>query len=283
MLGRARLLDKDFRVTLYLKRFDSELINDRMHYLGKYQNAMLDYARAYNPSSPDDESQKKKNYEWIFLNRYYNSNPDDWVNAKHWFGRDYKKPTKLFLNKIMEPLVEKSKVIYQSILKEMAVPISKYEILGLVTGQKYLEYQLSWFGQTYDIDNDITLVGNDKAMNEFIEFLDLYADKAENGEDIDSEEFGIFRASFTKLHDKAYKSQDDRAGNKNGYGSKLIRQALEESNLNYALYKSKERPKTLYRIIRLEDNPDKPYSVRVDEAIKRIKELEKQVKNNSIS
>lgn len=276
MLGRARLDNPKDRITLYLKRFDVEIINDRIGYLEKYRKAILDYSR-YNTNSPDDESQKKINYEWIFLNRYYNNKPDDWNNAKHWFGRDLKIPTKLFPNTIMQSLVEESKLIYESILKEMAFSISKYELNGQVAGQKYLEYQLSWFGKEFDVDNDITLVGHDKAINEFEDFLDSYAEKTDSVEDMNSDEFKTFRTIFTSKHDKAYKSKDNRG--KDGYGPVIIKKVLEENNLNYALYKSNERP-TLYRIIRLEDNPDKPYSIKVDEAIKKIKEHEKQEKNN---
>ena len=44
------------------------------------------------------------------------------------------------------------------------------------SGQKYLEYQLSWFGKVYSEDDDITFADKDKAKKAFLAFLVFHPD-----------------------------------------------------------------------------------------------------------
>ena len=72
------------------------------------------------------------------------------------------------------------------------------------TGQKYLEYQFSWFGKTYSKDDDITFADEDKKKKALIAFLEAYAN---SGEEIDGKEkMDAFKAEFKKLHDAMYPS-----------------------------------------------------------------------------
>ena len=69
-------------------------------------------------------------------------------------------------------------------------------------GQKYLEYQLSWFGKKYCEDDDITFADSEKAKKEFIDFLESYAKSGEHIEDRGKE--SPFRKKFTELSDAAF-------------------------------------------------------------------------------
>ncbi len=150
MVGRVRV-DRNpvtkvalSRVTLYLKRHNEGYISRRLKAIGLQQDAYHAH----------DMASQSTNYELQFLNKYYDDELEDWDNAKHWFGREKEHPNCLYRNEIAFTLAEKYQRIYESILKEMSVTDK-----GVVTGQKYLEYQLSWFGKKYSKRNDITLNG----------------------------------------------------------------------------------------------------------------------------
>ena len=64
-------------------------------------------------------------------------------------------------------------------------------------GQKYLEYQLSWFGKKYCEDDDITVVGTEQAKEKFLSFLEAYAKSGE--EIVEEEEMETFQAEFTSI------------------------------------------------------------------------------------
>ena len=151
MAGRARV-KKDpvtkaplSKVTLYIKRHDASFISKRLAATGIQQDAYHDH----------DMLLQTKYDKWRFLNKYKDSEQADWENSNHWFGRDRREPNKLYPNNIARSLADKNVRVYESILEEM----DSTDKGKKVAGQKFLEYQLSWFGKKYSKKNDITLSG----------------------------------------------------------------------------------------------------------------------------
>ena len=107
-----------------------------------------------------------------------------------WFGISYEE-TQWHLNEIAKSLVEKLIPKYQYIFDEMEEEKNECKSLE---GQKYLEYQLSWFGKKYCADNDITFVDKKKAKKEFTAFLENYSTCEINKDEQQ-------RIKFTKLCD----------------------------------------------------------------------------------
>ena len=100
---------------------------------------------------------------------------------------------------------------------------------GDCVGQKYLEYQLSWFGKKYCEDDDITLGDKKKVKKEFLNFLKLYA---ESGEQIvDKGEESPFRVNFTKLYDAAFGRKEPNL--KRIYNINKMNKLLQEENIDY--------------------------------------------------
>lgn len=257
MVGRGRVGSKNDKITLYIKRFNGKYMENTIDYLRKQQDAYHDYDLAYNRALDDSEKIRKYNYELEFLNKYYNAKPEDWKNAKHWFGRDKDIPTKLYPNEIAKSLVDKLVLRYEYILEEMR----RTDEGQKVTGQRYLEYQLSWFGKKYDEENDITLAGTNKAKKVLITFLESHAmnetqifDNEDNAQD-------NFRKEFTKLHDKAFPRQDKNKERE--YGFNKINKILEEYTMNYKLGTDRETSgdkKTYWKIVKLNRECDKSKS-----------------------
>ncbi len=106
-------------------------------------------------------------------------------------------PTRVYPNLIACSLLEKLVPKYGVVLEEMQRTDEELK----VRGQKYLEYQLSWFGKKYDDKNDITLAGKSKAEKTLIEFLEAYVS---NEEPLFKDAQDKFSKEFTKLHDKTF-------------------------------------------------------------------------------
>ena len=224
MVGRARVESGDNRKTLYIKRFDEEYVQKRMKNFEIQNDAYYHYSLAYE-HTPDYKS--LKGYPlYNFLNKYYNSDVRDWKNAKHWFGRCVDDPHKLYLNEIAESQLEKLIPRYKAIYEEMI----EEQKQGSRVGQKYLEYQLSWFGKTYCEDDDITFANGEKNKKELIDFLKSYV---ENERRISKDEQSEFRSKFTKLSDAAF-GRKDRNKNRD-YSITKINSILEEEFINYQL------------------------------------------------
>lgn len=181
MVGRARRSKDDERKTLYMKRFCADEVDKRIKNLMRQQDAYHKYELAY-----DENGNACRTGVYQFFNKYYSGKEADWKDAKHWFGISYEE-TQWHLNEIAKSLMKKLISQYQFIYDEMKEEELKRdnaqgsEGIGHM-GQKYLEYQLSWFGKKYCEDNDITFVDKKKAKKEFIAFLEKYA---ESGEEID--------------------------------------------------------------------------------------------------
>ena len=173
MLGRARA-DRDEngkykkKITLYVQRASPKYIEKRIKDLERRRDAYHSYDLAYGNAVDFNEKRNKREYEQEFLEKYYHDDPVDWENGVHWFGIDAINPPTLFsskyyFNNIARSVVNRLIPRYTSILEEMKATDKSRK----VTGQKYLEYQLSWFGKKYNRKNDITLNGykNDGQLN----------------------------------------------------------------------------------------------------------------------
>lgn len=232
MVGRARVSGVNDRKTLYIKRFGVDEVEKQITYLMKQQDAYHSYELAYDRLG--DPLQSRGHYdEYNFLSKYYDRDNKDWENAKHWFGRPFDKPTKLYQNEIAKSLLDKRipfyQVIYDEMVDESAKEDERQEGAAHV-GQKYLEYQLSWFGKTYCMDDDITFADKEKAKKEFVAFLESYA---ESGEQILAGEMtDMFKKKFIELYDAAFSKSDK---NSREYGSNKMNDLLEEQNIGYKI------------------------------------------------
>ena len=235
MVGRGRIDNMDDKITIYIKRFNEKYMENRISDLMKLQDAYHKYDLAYDRNYED----KKYNYEEEFLNKYYNNKIEDWKIAKHLFARDKESPKRVYPNLIARSLLEKIVPKYRAILEEM-----RRTDEGLkVTGQKYLEYQLSWFGKKYDEKNDLTDINT--AEKEFIVFLEAYAkDKFR----INKEEKDSFKSKFTRLYNLAFCHKDS---NNRIYDKDKMNKLLEKQNIAYKVEaeREKEPPRATYWVV----------------------------------
>lgn len=242
MVGRARVKGDDQK-TLYIKRFDEKYVKNRIYDVEKQKDAYHSYEMAYN--GPDNgEPYGRVYYEYSFLNKYYNGDESDWKNAKHWFGRGRKSPTKLYLNEIARSLVNKLFLSYERILEEM----QKTDEGQKVSGQKYLEYQLSWFGRKYNEENDITLTGTNKAQKEFVDFLEFNSVNERKMFDDDQK---AFSKKFTELYDQAFSRKDPNK--ERDYGLSKMNNILKEYKMEYKVEscrETSENKKTYWKVVK---------------------------------
>ncbi|MDE7330888.1 MAG: DEAD/DEAH box helicase family protein [Lachnospiraceae bacterium] len=227
MVGRARRKNDDESKTLYMKRFCANEVDQRIKNLMRQQDAYHSYELAY-----DENGNACSPGVYQFLNKYYNGKVEDWEDAKHWFGRPFiNATTELYLNEIAKSLVEKLIPQYQYIFDEMEEEKNEQQNQESekCMGQKYLEYQLSWFGKKYCVDDDITFVDKEKSKKEFLAFLEAYAESGEKIEDTGKD--SPFRKEFTKLSDFTFGRKDPNK--KRIYSITKINSILEEENINY--------------------------------------------------
>lgn len=237
MVGRGRVNNNDDKITLYIKRFNEKYMENRIADLMNLQDAYHSYDLAYDRNFED----KKYNYEAEFLNKYYNNKIKDWKTAKHLFTRDKKRPTRVYPNLIARSLVEKFVPKYGAILEEM-----RRTNEGLkVSGQRYLEYQLSWFGKKYDEENDVTLTDKNTAEKEFIVFLEAYTN---DNFHINKEERESFKNKFTRLYNVAFRYKDP---NNRIYDKDKMNKLLKEQNVGYKVEagREKEPPRPTYWVV----------------------------------
>lgn len=222
MVGRARVNDSNDHKTVYLKRFDEKYVSKRLESLQNQQDAYHKYELAYGDLPHPSASRGYSEYQ--FLSKYYDGNVRDLENAKHWFGRSIKEPTKLYFNEIARSLMESQISQYKLISDEMQQEAKQGKV-----GQKYLEHQLSWFGKIYSEDDDLTFADKDKAKKQFVAFLEAYA---ESGEQIDQQkQKQSFCPEFTKLYDAAFGRKDPNK--QRIYGIQKMNTYLEDENIGY--------------------------------------------------
>lgn len=230
MVGRARTNGSNDHKNLYIKRFDKEYVGRRIYELRKQKEAYHEFELAYGDS--DGICHSHPNDEYRFLNKYYDGSEKDWKNAKRWFGRSPKDPYQIYPNVIAKSLLErylsKYETIYQEMKQEQAEIEASDQEVERHPGQKYLEYQLSWFGKKYCMENDLTFCKQGKATKLFLDFLKSYADENRK---IDKEEQESFRKKFTELYDAAF-SREDPNKNRN-YGITNMKKLLKKRGIGY--------------------------------------------------
>lgn len=224
MVGRARVEGNEHK-TLYMKRFHDGEVENRINNLEKRKNGYHKYELAYDKNGKISNNSE----ELKFFLKYYNGKQTDWENAKHWFGRC--NDGGLYYNEIAKSMMEVLIPQYQFIRREMSDEGTKDGNKCIIQmGQKYLEYQLSWFGKKYCEDDDITFVNREKAKNELIAFLETYAEK---GMGFASEkEMKGFTKKFIELFDAAFGKSDK---NSRQYGVQKMNSLLEEQNIGYEI------------------------------------------------
>lgn len=227
MVGRARVEGNEHK-TLYMKRFNDSEVNKRINNLEKRKDGYHKYELAYDKNGKiSNDSEELK-----FFLKYYNGKQTDWESAKHWFGR--RNEGVLYYNEIAKSMIEALIPQYQYILDEMSDEGSKDDNVQdskciSHMGQKYLEYQLSWFGKMYCEDDDITFADKEKAKKEFIDFLKSYAKSGE--QIVDTGKESSFRKEFTKLYDAAFgRMERDK---RRIYGIDLANKGLKAKNINF--------------------------------------------------
>lgn len=257
MIGRARVSGKDDRKALYVKRFGGGEVSERLRHLKRQKEAYRLYNLAYGDSHDLLRSREKDTDD--FINKYYHGSDDDWHDAEHWFGHLAKDKTKPYPNEIAKSLLDRLILRYQFIYDEMLEegPLVDDEILRKehknYSGQKYLEYQLSWFGKVYSEDDDITFADKDKAKKEFVAFLESYA---ESGGQIEGPEMKAFQAEFKRLHDAVYPSVvKDQT---HSYGYQVMNKILKNRILGYEIIGQPR--KGPWRVIRAGANQESPES-----------------------
>lgn len=238
MVGRARRDESGSRKTLYIKRFGTGEVNKKITKLKKQQDAYHSYELAYEVDAitgmPDVKSLKE---ETKFFNKYYNGKDEDWRDAKHWFARGVGEPMGLFLNEIAKSLSDQSIFRYSAVLNEMEkeglqADNKLYDQKGQIyIGQKYLEYQLLWFGTKYCVNDDITFSNKKKAKEDFLDFLKSYV-----GNEIRKEDKNSFMRKFAGLHDRAFGREDKNKGRI--YGIDKMNKILKKEEVNYKVVSS---------------------------------------------
>ncbi|TCL58896.1 superfamily II DNA or RNA helicase [Kineothrix alysoides] len=236
MVGRIRI-EKDLvtkspcsKVTMYIKRHDEIFISRRLNAIGIQQDAYHDY----------DMAAESKNYKWQFFNKYKDNDLEDWKNSKHWFGRDKMEPDRLYQNKIARSLADKRERIYKSILEEMEETGKE----NMVTGQRYLEFQLSWFGKEYIQENDITLSG--QKHDGQIEFEQWIKEEWGNKKITKEEHKNFGKEFFERYHPifgictkkQGFSSDDNRGENgpkTAGYSLKRINEIFQVMNMPFRI------------------------------------------------
>ena len=251
MLGRARVSGPEDYKTLYVQRFDPDYVQKRINVLQVQEDAYHDYDLAYNP--PSCPSQPSVSAKDRFLDKYIFPAERLGDLGHHLFGRNQKSTMQFadkeyYLNEIARSMIGTLISEYRAIYAEMVEEAKTGRI-----GQKYLEHQLSWFGKTYCIDDDITFADKEKAKKDFVTFLEFYA---ENREQIEGEEsMNTFQKKFTELYDAAFSRADKNIGR--NYKFAKMNSLLEERSVNYMIEgKPQKGPWTVTRFNWEDDHPE---------------------------
>lgn len=233
MVGRVRVgKDSNDKITLYIKRFNEKDMADKMKDIGDKVAAFHSYELAYEYEGTEDDNVKKA-YEWDFLNKYYGE-VEYFKTAIHLFWRDKVTPIQLHKNKIARSLVwDILEPKYRGISDEM----QDTDVDLPITGQKYLEYQLAWFGKEYDDKNDITVNGyKSKEKLEFENYItENWLNKSlskEEQNEFGKEFFNKYNPIFGLCLKKQGFHSDDNRGSKDGvkksgYGIPRIQEIFE--------------------------------------------------------
>ena len=259
MVGRARVSGKDDRKTLYIKRFGGGEVDDRIKAFMKQKAAYHNYNLAYGETHDLLRSRKKAIEK--FINKYYHGSSDDWRDAEHWFGHPIKSPTELYFNEIAKSLLDRLIPQYQFIYNEMIEEGPTKDDKSIISegkncsGQKYLEYELSWFGKSYCVDDDLTFADKDKGKKALVAFLESYAD---SGTEIADQADRIkFQADFTELYEAAFGPISKNKRENKGTAGLQMNRALAGKQIGYKIYGRLEQgPWTIIKTDESQENPE---------------------------
>lgn len=239
MVGRARVSGPNDRKTLYLQRTKSDDVKKKIDAFKNQQDAYHEWQLAFE--SLDSSAFPKD----LFLEKYFvNSTDRELIATRHQFGllttliepdlsHFSSTSPRIFPNEIaislLEKLVPEYEAVYNEICEEKKLRAeSKGTGEGgkIIPGQRYLEYQFSWFGKEYSADNE-TYSDKEKAKKKLIDFLESYA---VSGEQVDVQQF---QKAFRPLWDAAFEMLEKDKSRK--YGFKKINDALADKRLGYKL------------------------------------------------
>jgi hypothetical protein len=252
MVGRIRVDSDSDRITLYIRKVPERYIDKRIEDLDHqleayYRYDLMEVDPAKNGKEFVDNNLLQGDIE-AFKHRFNTS------NEKTKYIKPFSKCYALFyLNEIAHSMGKKLKEEYKSIRNEMI----ETDIDPKVTGQKYLEYQLSWFGKEYDRENDISLIDKNENREELIKFLESSIDKEmfidkQMREQGDKDEVMIFQTKLTRLIEKAFGSHTKKKAG-TPYGLDLLNKTLEKYNLGYIVdseqVPTSEGKKTRWKVI----------------------------------
>lgn len=259
MVGRARISGEDDRKTLYIKRFGGGEVWNRLKNFDRQKEAYHRYNLAYGESRDLLRSRTKDIDN--FINKYYHGSGDDWRDAEHWFGHPIKSPTELYFNEIakslLDGLVSRYQFIYNEMIEEGPTKDDKDIIREGMnrSGQKYLEYELSWFGKSYCVDDDLTFADKDKGKKALVAFLESYAD---SGTEIADQADRIkFQADFTELYEAAFGPISKNKRENKGTAGLQMNRALAGKQIGYKIYGRLEQgPWTIIKTDESQENPE---------------------------
>ncbi len=242
MVGRARVKRDEYtgeyleRKTLYIPRFGIREVSQRINDYTRQENCYHDLKLALDNVDMFDLRRGKN-----FLIKYFLGDVKDILNTRHWFMSKYNPVP--HINEITRDMLDGLLPKYKAILAEMEDEERKLALPDSASapevGQKFLEYQLSWFGKKYCTEDDIPFSITEKAKKEFIAFLEscvgkkIYSEKSASSEDesqfMDQNEF---TDKFKELYDAAYESTDR---NKRTYKRNKINKLFKEQHLPYEI------------------------------------------------
>ena len=198
-------------------RNDSEYAEENKNYNKNYYSGNFYRMNAAVAPNPINE---RKTERREFLNKYYRGEAEDMERATHLFFTYNGVPELVYPNAIAYSLV------YNTLWERYKSILNIMQETG--DGQRYLAFQLSWFGKSYNPENEI---GFDKKIN-----VEKYLESKADVKMFENEK-AEFRQRFTALSIAAFgKRKNDSAERiENSYGAKKIKDVLAEENLNFIL------------------------------------------------
>ena len=209
MVGRVRA-DKGEKINLYIQYFDEAYIREKVKELRRKERACESYYKAYYETRKGNIKRKSQFTRKSFIDQH---GKNDLL-----FGRSRKNPELYRINKIAVILISDAIKKYASILSE---------IIKTGDSKKYLEYQLAWFGKSYDKDYDLTMIFNADAEAEFAEYVktlpERVIDKAEQSDFKLEFQQKFYAAYGLRTKEAGYSSDDNKSdAHKKGYGTNKI-------------------------------------------------------------
>jgi len=231
MVGRKRVVANQ-QVNLYIQKFDVKHMEKLLEDLERQREGYGLYNRAYcNFSDTKNTSWEILNAKRAFNAKFYNGEVSDFEDAKHWFYRDNDNPE-----------LVKPNDLAVSLLDEVLFPRCRYILARMKEagdGREFLEHQLSWFGDTYNEEKDVTLQNRNRGKEEFLGYANGLASKVIPKADKKSfgiELFNKYRDTIG-VRDKDNQSRIEEAKKDDGsyeyyYGKAVINDIFETLSID---------------------------------------------------